>query len=131
MELLKPSAFPSGRGRKTESPLVIITLSGAININGPGMKLMELHHGEYVLVAKDKHGDYFIGKQIDGSREDAYKVRAANKEKKIVFNCKGLVDQMVTEKDLALAPEKKKSIKLALNPDAVYAHGTDMYEILF
>lgn len=115
---------------KPTEPYITLSLSGIIAINALVIKILGIIDGDRVIVTRDDDGDYFIGKAKSSDDPDAYKVRHFNKSGSLQFNAKGLVVEIAKEKDLALAPEKKTSIRLpVITTGGVQWNGIKLYQV--
>ena len=129
LKILKASEYKSVRSAPTD-PIITISHTGVITINHPAMELLAVKTGDRVLIAKDTAGDYLIAKG-KSNNPDGFLLRDYHTKKYVQFNAKGLIIEIVKTKDLALAKDKKKTMRFALNTDPVQElAGSQFFEII-
>ena len=129
MQQLKARDF---RSKKTScSTHMTISCTGVISISPSAVALLNVSSGDRVIITKDKDGDYFTGKCKISNDPDGFQLREYNKSNSLQFNAKGLVTEIVSSKDLAVHPDKKKSVRLEINgTDPTKWEGIDLYQIV-
>lgn len=131
MQLLSARDFKSAK--TNEATYLTIALSGVIAISPAAGAKLKLAAGDKVIITLDKEGDYHIGKATAKQSDDAFILCTHNhgKAPSFQFNAKALVSKIVADKDLAVHPNKKKSVRLDINFDAVsHWSGVDLFQII-
>lgn len=128
MHILKASDYKASH--EPDGTYITISLTGTIALNINVVRLLNIQPEERMIIARDDAGDYFIGKSKSKDNLDAYKVRQFNGAKSLQFNAKGVINEIVREKDLALHKDKKTSIRLPVSTtDPRVLDGVKLYEI--
>jgi hypothetical protein len=100
-----------------------------ISINIPAMQLLDIAAGDRVLIARDDAGDYLIGKATFPDYPDAFLTRDYHTKKYLQFNAKALIEEIIKHKDLALAKDKKKTLRFSISQDHDVHAGIKFFEI--
>jgi len=130
MKILSARDFKSAK--TIEGIYLTIGLTGVITISPAAVTKMQIQAGDRVIIAQDDQQEYHIGVCLKGSEDpDGFEVRSYNKGNALQFNAKSLVARIVADKDLALHPDKKKSMRLDINFNVgVKYKGVEMYQII-
>lgn len=127
-EILKGTEYRAVRP-EPNTPTILLTIRGRMVLNKTSQKLLSLSPGDRVLVIRDKAGSYYVAKTVK-TNVDGYTLSACTGSG-LQFHVKQIVQEIAIAKDLALAPEKKKSISFDLATEAVEFLNLNLYEILF
>jgi hypothetical protein len=129
MQQLKARDFKSVK--TTEGRYLTISYSGVISISPQAVKSLKLQAADRIIITKDESDDYHIGKAKSTDDPDAFKLRKYNDSESLSFNAKALVNEIVTAKDLAVHPDKKKSVRLDINFNGgVHWNNVDLFQII-
>lgn len=128
MRLLSATEYLNTRIPST-SPTLTICLGGAVRLHPATVELINAKAGERILITQDDNKDYFIGMSDKKHAEDGFTLSQYERSKTLQFRAKALVNSIAKDKDLALAPEKKKSIRFSVKSEPVKWNGISLYEI--
>lgn len=120
------SALKGGGGKVETVPKFRISKGGSMGLNRHLLSLMGEGSAtpEFVHFLKNEVGHYFI--YLDGNPKNGLKMRIQNKagSRDGVIQCRGLVNQIIADLDLAVGDEAKTSVRLDVDPDGQKVPGT-------
>lgn len=95
------------------------------------MKLLGVGDKSIVIITRAHDGTFYIGRADKAHESDGYLVRLITSKSAVQFNAKSLSVEIITGYDLAVAKDKKTSVRLSILPtDPVKFDGLTLYEII-
>jgi hypothetical protein len=88
-----------------------------------------VHTPQYLHFLKDDDGSYYI--YVNSEEYNGLRLRIFKKEKStsIILQCRSLVDTLIRDLDLAIGPDKLKSVKLDVDTTPEYHNGDQVWRL--